>query len=131
MTFMGIWQPQTSQEVDEVRHTGGVYRVEGIVEVWSKDQLEALLKRLGTQLVCVEQDTHAVPLGSFLHPFDPFYLIGPLNGSIPKDVLDLGRVVQVESPRRWPLRPSVAAAIVLHDNYIEAGGTASQQKETA
>jgi hypothetical protein len=131
LTFIGIWQPQTDKEVLEVRHTVGLYNVEGVVEVWDQDQLEALLERLGATLVCLEQDTHAVPLGMFLHPFNAFYLVGPINGTIPKNILDLGRIVQVETPSRYPLRPSVAAAIVLHDNYIEAGGTASQQKETA
>lgn len=120
MTYIGIWQPQTTPEVDELRHMGGVYRVEGVVEVWSVYQLKGLLARLDAELVCVEQDTHAVPLGRFMHPTNPFYLIGPMNGSIPKEVLDLGRIVQVESPRRWPLRPSVAAAIVLHDQHLSA-----------
>ena len=131
MIYMGLWQPQTDKEVLEVRHTALLYDVQGIVEVWDQDQLEALLERLGTTLVCLEQDTHAVPLGVFMHPFDAFYLVGPLNGSIPRHILDLGRIVQVETPSRYPLRPSVAAAIVLHDNYIEAGGTAAHNKETA
>ena len=130
MTFIGIWQPETDTEVLEVRHTAGLYNVEGVLEVWDQAQLEALLERLEANLVCLEQDTHATPLSMFLHPFRAFYLYGPLNGSIPKEVLDLGRIVQVETPSRYPLRPSVAAAIVLHDNYIEAGG-ASQQTETA
>lgn len=129
MTFIGIWQPQTDKEVLEVRHTAGLYNVEGVLEVWDQDQLEGLLERLNSTLVCLEQDTHATPLGMFLHPFNAFYLVGPMNGSIPKHILDLGRIVQVETPSRYPLRPSVAAAIVLHDNYVEAG--ASQQKETA
>ena len=130
MTFVGIWQPQTDKEVLEVRHTAGLYAVEGVLEVWDQDQLEALLERLGSPLVCLEQDTHATPLGMFLHPFNAFYLIGPMNGSIPKHILDLGRIVQVETASRYPLRPSVAAAIVLHDQHL-AAGAAAQQKETA
>jgi len=118
LTYIGIWQPQTDLEVNEVRHTAGVYRVEGIVEVWSVEQLTALTKRLDADLIVLEQDTHAIPLGKLWHPANPFYLIGPMNGSIPREVRDLGRIVQVESPRRWPLRPSVAAAIVLHDQHV-------------
>lgn len=118
MTFIGIWQPQTDKEVLEIRHTAGLYGVEGVLEVWDLDQLQALIDRLDVALVCLEVDTHAVPLRSFMHPLDPFYLVGPMNGSIPKEVLDLGRIVQVETGSRYPLRPSVAAAIVLHDHYV-------------
>lgn len=129
MTFIGIWQPETDKEVQEVRHTAGLYRVEGVLEVWDQTQLEGLLARLGANLVCLEMDTHAVPLQMFMHPLNPFYLIGPLNGSIPKNILDLGRVVQVETAKQYPLRPSVAAAIVLHDSHLQA--SANSQRETA
>lgn len=118
MTFIGIWQPETDKEVLEVRHTAGLYKVEGVIEVWDQTQLEALLERLEANLVSLEMDAHAVPLAMFMHPLNPFYLVGPLNGSIPKEVLDLGRIVQVETAKQYPLRPSVAAAIVLHDHYL-------------
>jgi hypothetical protein len=130
LTFLGIWQPQTDREVRDIQHLAPLYGVEGVVEVWDVNQLQALTTRLDAELVCLEQDTHATPLGMFLHPFNAFYLVGPMNGSIPREVLDLGRIVQVETHSRYPLRPSVAAAIVLHDNYVEAGA-ASQNKETA
>lgn len=114
---IGIWQPRTHTEIQKVVHTAGLYGA-GVLEVWDEDQLQAVVARTRSSLIVLEQDTHAIPLGRLMHPENPFYLIGPQNGSIPREVRDLGRVVQVETPSRYPLQPSVVAAIVLHDNYI-------------
>ena len=118
---IGIWQPRTSEEVSKMKHTAGLYGA-GVVEVWDEEQLLALTQRTKSNLVILEKDTHALPLAKFMHPDRPFYLVGPQNGSIPREVRDLGRLVQVETPSPWPLLPSVAAAIVLHDNHITTIG---------
>lgn len=105
-----------------MKHTAGLYGA-GVVEVWDEDQLRGLLSRLGADLVVLEQDTHAVSLARFMHPANPFYLVGPSLGSIPREIRDLGRIVQVETAAPWPLQPSVAAAIVLHDFHITQIGS--------
>lgn len=114
---VGIWMPRTSDEVRKMKHSAGLYQA-GVLEVWDIGQLHGLLARLGSTLVSLEMDTHATPLGKFLFPERPFFLIGPENGSIPREVLDLGRIVQVEAPSRYPLQPHVAGAIVLRENYL-------------
>lgn len=114
---VAIWQPQTEREVSEMKHTAGLYGA-GVIEVWDCAQLHGLIARHGG-LVVIEQDTHAVPLSNFHHPEDGLYLVGPMNGSIPLSIRDLGRIVQVETESRFPLKPSVAGAIVLHDRYTQ------------
>lgn len=114
---IGIWMPRTSEEVQKMKHSAGLYQA-GVVEVWDVPQLQALLGRTGSTLVSLEMDTHAVPLEKFLFPERPFFLVGPQNGTLPREVLDLGRIVQVEAPSRYPLQPHVAGAIVLRENYL-------------
>jgi hypothetical protein len=116
--IIGLWQPQTIPEVQEVRHYAGLYQA-GVVEVWDEEHLDALLTRYNATLVVLELDTHAVPLQHFTHPENALYLLGPLNGSVPRFLRDRGRIVQVEVPSKYPLRPSVAGAIVMHDRYVQ------------
>ena len=104
-----------------VKYTAGLYGA-GVVELWDLEQVRALASRLGAEPVCLELDTHAVPLGQFHHPTDVLYIVGPELGTIPREVLDLGRVVKVETASPFPLKPSVAAAIVLHDHYLQQIG---------
>lgn len=127
---IGIWRPGTAGEIQKMKHSAGLYGA-GVVEVWDMDQLAGLVARLDSELVCLEMDTHAVPLGRFMHPASGFYLVGPQNGSIPRAVLDLGRIVHVETPVRYPLQPHVAAAIVLHDAYQASQRAAVSLGETA
>lgn len=107
-----------------MKHTAGLYGA-GVLEIWDEHQLQALVRRLEATLVVLEQDTHAVSLARFSHPSNPFYLVGPKNGSIPREIRDLGRIVQVETASRYPLQPSVAAAIVLHDFHISQLGVSA------
>lgn len=122
-TIVAVWRPGTLDQVEQVRHVAGLYDLT-VTEVLLKRHLELLIEHHGP-LVSLEMDTHAVPLDRFQHAESGVYLVGPMNGSIPKEVLDLGRVVQVETPRRYPLRPHVAAGIVLHDRYIQQIGEAA------
>ena len=116
-TNIAIWQPQTEREVSEMKHSAGLYGA-GVIEVWDCAQLDGLIARHGS-LVSIEQDTHAVPLANFNHPESGLYLIGPMNGSIPRSIRDLGRIVVVETQSEFPLKPSVAGAIVLHDRHVQ------------
>lgn len=104
-----------------MKHAAGLYGA-GVVELWDLDQLRALVSRMGAEPVCLELDTHAVPLSRFHHPTDALYVVGPELGSLPREVLDLGRIVRVETDSHFPLKPSVAAAIVLHDRHVQLTG---------
>lgn len=116
--MIGIWKPRTMQEVWRMKHVAGLYMA-GTMEIHDTEQLDRLLND-GLELVVLEQDTHAVPLGMFSHPIgeDVLYLAGPTLGSIPRHIRDRGRIIQVETGSRFPLEPAVAMGIVLHDRYV-------------
>lgn len=84
------------------------------------------LTLVDAELVAIELDTHAVPLGKFYHPRNALYLLGSENHGIPRNVLDqCGRIVQVETVKRWPLNVATAGAIVLHDRLRHDLGAAA------
>ena len=121
---IGVFRPRhLSGEVGRVDHTAGLYGIQTIPLNSLMDvRLAADIRK--AEIVLLEQDTHAVPLGRFIHPERALYVVGPENGSLPREVLDLGRIVQVETASRYPLKPHVAAAIVLHDRYTQIGEAA-------
>lgn len=134
---IGIYQPRKRGEVDDLRRVARVYGVDYTFQVGgfrvedlppgfphrlyrNLDQLLAGIDLYGSgELIALELDTHALPLGRFTHPQDVTYLLGPNTGTIPRDVLDrIGRILSVETPGHSPLNTSAVAAIVLHDHYV-------------
>lgn len=121
---LGIWQPTTTTEVAAIRHPAGLFGA----TVTAINNFETLMQisNSGVPIVSLEQDTHAIPLGRFMHPEgEAVYLVGPVNGWLPRHVLDLGRVVQVETSSRHPLRPSDAATIALYHRHMQLAGVAA------
>lgn len=110
--------PQTDQEIRYMKDVAGLYH-HGTVEVWSLDSLKHVVER-GTPLIALEMDKRAIPLGSYVFPAErPFFIVGPFNGTLPQDVLDLAdATIQIESPRDFPLKPWVAAGIALRQQYV-------------
>lgn len=133
---IGIYQPRKRSEVEFLRRSikgydvdytfqiGG-YLAEGLPgtphHTWrSLDDLLTYARiNPAQEVVALELDTHAVPLGRFDHPENVAYLLGPNTGTIPRDVLDrIGRTAYVETPGHRALDTSAVAAVVLHDRYV-------------
>lgn len=120
MIDLAIWKPNLGSEIRDLQRLAELYGIPGVALRYSLEDVRVFMG--DRPLVSLEIDTHAVPLARFHHPEEALYLVGPMNGSIPKEVLDLGRVVRVETASKWPLRPDVAAGIVLHDRHIQQLG---------
>lgn len=117
--IVAIWRPTGLEEIHAVRNYAGIYRA-GVLEVWDHEQLDGLLRRRDGSLVVLQPDIHAVSLTSFRHPYSAIYLLPPVGGYIPPDILALGTTLKVESPSPYPLDPAVLGAITLHDRYVES-----------
>jgi tRNA G18 (ribose-2'-O)-methylase SpoU len=72
----------------------------------------------GCQLVGVELDDRAVPLGEFQHPRSALYLMGAEDHGLPGEVLDrCHQVVQIPTPGPMSLNVAVAGSLLMHDRY--------------
>lgn len=108
----------TSKATRHIPH----YRYESLDEL----KPASLAPQVRLDLVAIELDTHAVPLGRFHHPDHAAYLLGSENRGIPREVLDrIGRIVRVETVQPWSLNVATAGAIVLHDRHIHTLGRAA------
>ena len=65
------------------------------------------------QPVCVELSDNAVPLESFQHPQRAFYIFGPEDGSVPKELT--GRYVTVKAPTNFCMNLAATVNVVLYD----------------
>lgn len=121
-TILAVWRPWSVGEIQALRNPARQYRLGQPVEIRTLAEIERLTT--SRTLVSLELDRKAVPLTKFTHPIGPtLYLVGPLNGSLPLEVLDRGQIVQVETAApSYPLRPEIAAGIVLHDRHVSRMG---------
>lgn len=134
---IGIYQPRKRGEVEDLRRAVkpyapdftfqiGGFRVEDVAGIphlnyRDLDKFLVDVDREGPVLdiIALELDTHAVPLGRFAHPENVAYLLGPNTGYIPQGVLDkIGRIVAVETPNHEALNTAAVGAILLHDRHV-------------
>lgn len=65
------------------------------------------------QPVCVELSDNAVPLHTFKHPQRAFYIFGPEDGSVPKELTS--RYVTVAAPTDFCMNLAATVNVVLYD----------------
>ncbi len=72
----------------------------------------------GMKVVCVELAVDAVPLPSFKHPEQAFYIFGPEDGSISQDVIDIADEV-VYIPTIGCMNLAATVNVVLYDRLAK------------
>lgn len=76
----------------------------------------------GCQLVGVELDDRAVPLGGFRHPDRALYLLGAEDHGLPDKVLSrCHHVIHIPTPEPWSLNVSVAGSLVMDHRWRAFG----------
>lgn len=84
----------------------------------------ALAKPKGATVVVIELIEGATPLPEFVHPENAFYIFGPEDGSISKDVLKwCDEVVYI--PTIGCMNLAATCNVVLYDRLAKLGGIAS------
>ncbi|MDN3391414.1 MAG: RNA methyltransferase [Pseudoalteromonas distincta] len=87
------------------------------------DSLEAV-KPEGATVVVIELIEGATPLPEFKHPENAFYVFGPEDGSVPKDVLKwCDEVVYI--PTIGCMNLAATCNVVLYDRLAKLGGVES------
>ena len=80
------------------------------------DDLRAALP-FDCQPVCVELAANAVPLHTFKHPHRAFYIFGPEDGSVPKELTE--RYVTVAAPTDFCMNLAATVNVVLYDRRVK------------
>ena len=87
------------------------------------DNLEAI-KPQGATVVVIELIEGATPLPGFKHPENAFYVFGPEDGSVSKDVLKwCDEVVYI--PTIGSMNLAATCNVVLYDRLAKLGGVES------
>ncbi|MBH0020917.1 RNA methyltransferase [Pseudoalteromonas sp. SWXJ133] len=87
------------------------------------DSLE-VVKPQGATVVVIELIEGATPLPEFKHPENAFYIFGPEDGSIPKDILKwCDEVVYI--PTIGCMNLAATCNVVLYDRLAKLGGVES------
>ncbi|MEH6396847.1 RNA methyltransferase [Pseudoalteromonas sp.] len=93
------------------------------IPLTSVDDL-AKAKPDGATVVVIELIEGATPLPEFVHPENAFYILGPEDGSISKDVLNwCDEVVYI--PTIGCMNLAATCNVVLYDRLAKLGGVAS------
>jgi len=87
----------------------------------------AQAKPLGAKAVVIELIEGATPLPEFIHPENAFYIFGPEDGSISKEVLNwCDEVVYI--PTIGCMNLAATCNVVLYDRQAKLGGVESSDK---
>ena len=70
------------------------------------------------QPVCVELSENARPLVNFVHPERAFYIFGPEDGSVPKELTS--KYVTVAAPTDFCMNLAATVNVVLYDRRAKA-----------
>ncbi len=65
------------------------------------------------QPICVELTDNAVPLETFKHPERAFYIFGPEDGSVPKELTT--RYTTIQAPTDFCMNLAATVNVVLYD----------------
>jgi len=71
------------------------------------------------QPICVELVSHARPLETFAHPERAFYILGPEDGSVPKELTD--RYTTISVGTAFCMNLAATANVVLYDRNAKRG----------
>ena len=133
----GVLRAAGCYEVDEVFFTGTRYLNAKKFHTDTKNVLEripltsaedlALVKPIGAKVVVIELIEGATPLPKFKHPENAFYIFGPEDGSINKDVLKwCDEVVYI--PTIGCMNLAATCNVVLYDRLAKLGGVESSDQ---
>jgi tRNA(Leu) C34 or U34 (ribose-2'-O)-methylase TrmL len=65
------------------------------------------------QPICVELTDNAKPLETFVHPHRAFYIFGPEDGSVPKEMTE--RYTTIKAPTYFCMNLAATVNVVLYD----------------
>jgi|TARA_B110000977_G_C11065371_1_gene487617 tRNA(Leu) C34 or U34 (ribose-2'-O)-methylase TrmL len=74
----------------------------------------------GTKIICVELVEGAIPLPSYTHPLNAYYVFGPEDGSVSQAIIDKADDV-VYIPTVGCLNLAATVNVVLYDRLAKAG----------
>lgn len=140
--YIGLVNPKSPTNVGMVMRAAGCYQASGIfysgtrfdrAQKFHTDTknvqshipllgVENLLDAVpaGTTLVAIELIEGAIPLMDFVHPENAFYLFGPEDGSIKKEVLQqCAHVVYI--PTIGCMNLAATVNVVLYDRMTKSG----------
>jgi tRNA(Leu) C34 or U34 (ribose-2'-O)-methylase TrmL len=134
---IGLYNPKFNSNIGGVLRACGCYNVGAILiegDRYKKSRqdtqkvhrhipvchVDSLIKSkpLGSQIVAVEFIKNSRNLKDFIHPESAFYLFGPEDDSISKEVLDKADYV-VYIPTEFCLNLSQAASTILYDRHVK------------
>lgn len=79
---------------------------------------------LECEVVVVELHERAKPLITFHHPERAFYIFGPEDGSVPKDIIERAKHV-VQVPTKHCMNLAATVNVVLYDRLAKFSGGAA------
>lgn len=71
------------------------------------------------QIICVENNDGAAPLGGFAHPERAIYLLGAEDNGLPEKILFRHQSIIIESERPFSLNVATAGTIIMYDRFIK------------
>lgn len=135
---VGIYNPRRREEFQRMRQIARIYQADFTFTLNAEQRLVPLLAGLmipninipslpdyleymqakGLTTVALETGYGTLPLADLIMPEQAAILIGPENGTIMQDVLDVqDAVVRIDTPSPHTFLPSTALAIALNRRY--------------
>lgn len=152
--FIGLVNPKSPANVGMIMRAAGCYEANGVfytgerfdrARKFSADTKDAASKiplehlehlqdaftdgelAKGTALVAIELIEGATPLMDFVHPENAYYIFGPEDGSIKKELLDhCTHVVYI--PTIGCMNLAATVNVVLYDRMAKAGREVIEQR---
>jgi tRNA(Leu) C34 or U34 (ribose-2'-O)-methylase TrmL len=143
--YIGLSNPKSPDNVNSVKRAAGNYGVDAIFYTGTRypralklnpggvnmsrdvslsipvnsveDLLEA--KSENMQLVCVEFAEGAIPLPSYQHPDEAFYVFGPEDGNLSQAIIDQADVV-VYVPTQGCMNLAATVNVLLYDRLAKS-----------
>ncbi len=150
--YIGLSNPKSPTNVGMVMRAAGCYQANGVFYSGTRFDrarkfhtdtknvqehiplvgVENLLDAIpaGATLVAVELIEGATPLMDFVHPENAYYLFGPEDGSIKKEVLQHCKHV-VYIPTVGCLNLAATVNVVLYDRLVKSGRAVIAERPTA
>ncbi|MBL4608523.1 MAG: RNA methyltransferase [Pseudomonadales bacterium] len=139
--YIGLCNPKTPTNVGSVMRAAGCYSADAVFYTGRRYNIAAgfhtdthnssltiplvsvdsLLNEIpeNTQVVCVELVEGATSLPEFKHPDKAFYIFGPEDGSVPKNLVDRADAV-VYIPTKGSLNLAQTVNVVLYDRLAKS-----------
>ena len=151
-SYIGLVNPKNPVNVGMIMRAAGCYEADAVfysgvrfsrAQKFAADtknankkialvEVENLLDEIpaGAELVAVELIEGATPLMDFVHPDNAYYLFGPEDGSIKKELLDHCKHV-VYIPTIGCMNLAATVHVVLYDRMAKSGREVIEQRPVA